>query len=187
MRFLDRYCTGSGSIYDLLKPSLKVGQGVISELVQQVAVVSDLAAVAVLDDGQCCGQAGLKGWLAVDASGGQCVRQAAVHFGAVAMSDVRLSNTTRRDMCIRAWRGFFTGEIDWTLEEDGPEATRMILHERTETEWLLINLTAHLGGRWLFERNHAAAMRRGEEGMRAALARGYLPPDIDGVSRDSVK
>jgi uncharacterized protein YndB with AHSA1/START domain len=78
--------------------------------------------------------------------------------------------------------GFFTGEIDWTLEEEGPEATRMVLHERTETQWLLINLSARLGGRGLLERNHAAAMRRGEEGMKAALARGYLPPDIDGVS-----
>jgi hypothetical protein len=34
----------------------------------------------------------------------------------------------------------------------------------------------------LLERNHAAAMRRGEVGMKAALARGYLPPDIDGTS-----
>lgn len=80
--------------------------------------------------------------------------------------------------------GFFTGDIDWTLDDDGPDATRMTLHERTETVWPLINLTARLGGRWLLERNHAAAMRRGEEGMRAALARGYLPPDIDGVSGD---
>jgi hypothetical protein len=80
--------------------------------------------------------------------------------------------------------GFFRGEIEWALEEEGSQATRMILRERTETEWPLINLTARLGGRWLLERNHAAAMRRGEDGMRAALARGYLPPDIDGVSKD---
>jgi hypothetical protein len=83
--------------------------------------------------------------------------------------------------------GFFTGEIEWTLEEEGPEATRMILRERTETRWPLINLTTRLGGRRLLERNHAAAMRRGEEGMRAALAGGYLPPDIDGVSEGPAK
>jgi hypothetical protein len=83
--------------------------------------------------------------------------------------------------------GFFTGEIEWILEEDGPEATRMILRERTETEWLLINLTARVGGRRLLERNHAAAMRRGEEGMRAALASGYLPRDFDGGSGNPIK
>jgi uncharacterized protein YndB with AHSA1/START domain len=80
--------------------------------------------------------------------------------------------------------GFFTGEIDWTLEEDGPDATRMTLRERTQTTWLLVNLTARLGGRRLLERNHAAAMRRGEEGMKAALGRGYRPPDIDSTSGD---
>jgi ribosome-associated toxin RatA of RatAB toxin-antitoxin module len=78
-----------------------------------------------------------------------------------------------------AVEGFFTGEIDWTLEEEDPGMTRMTLRERTETTWALINLTARLGGRRLLERNHAAAMRRGEEG---ALAGGYLPPDIDGTS-----
>jgi hypothetical protein len=77
--------------------------------------------------------------------------------------------------------GFFVGEIDWTLEEDGPDATVMTLRERTQTTWPLINLTARLGGRRLLERNHAAAMRRGEERMKAALARGYRPPDIDGT------
>jgi len=80
--------------------------------------------------------------------------------------------------------GFFAGEIEWTLEAEGLEATRMTLRERTETKWGLINLTARLGGRRLLERNHASAMRRGEEGMKAALAGGYLPPDIDGVSSD---
>jgi ribosome-associated toxin RatA of RatAB toxin-antitoxin module len=83
-----------------------------------------------------------------------------------------------------AVEGFFTGEIDWTLEEEGPEATRMTLRERTETNWRLINLIARLGGRRLLERNHALAMRRGEEGMKAALAGGYVPPDLDGVSSD---
>jgi hypothetical protein len=58
------------------------------------------------------------------------------------------------------------------------------LRERTQTTWPLINLTARLGGRRLLERNHAAAMRRGEEGMKAALARGYRPPDIDSASQD---
>ena len=68
--------------------------------------------------------------------------------------------------------GFFSGEIDWTLEELGPAATRMVLRERTETRWPLINLVARIGGRWLLERNHRAAMDRGREGMRAALAGG---------------
>jgi polyketide cyclase/dehydrase/lipid transport protein len=80
--------------------------------------------------------------------------------------------------------GFFVGDIDWTLEEDGPDATLMTLRERTQTTWLLINLTARLGGRRLLERNHAAAMRRGMEGMKAALARGYRPPDTDSLSQD---
>ncbi|HEX6488727.1 MAG TPA: SRPBCC family protein [Candidatus Dormibacteraeota bacterium] len=75
--------------------------------------------------------------------------------------------------------GFFEGEIDWTLEEAGPDATRMTLHEQTETSWMLINLAARLGLRRLLEANHAAAMRRGEAGLRAALASGYEPPDLD--------
>ena len=75
--------------------------------------------------------------------------------------------------------GFFDGEIDWTLEPDGPGSTRMVLRERTETRWPLINLLARAGGRRLLEYNHRVAMRRGEEGMKAALARGYEPPDLD--------
>ena len=75
--------------------------------------------------------------------------------------------------------GFFTGEIDWTLEPDGDAATRLTLRERTETQWPLINLLARLGGVRFFEANHTAAMRRGEEGFRAALAAGYSPPDLD--------
>jgi len=75
--------------------------------------------------------------------------------------------------------GFFSGEIDWTLEADGAAETRLILRERTETQWALINLAARLGGRRLLERNHKAAMDRGEAGMRAALAAGYEPPDLD--------
>ncbi len=78
--------------------------------------------------------------------------------------------------------GFFDGEIDWRLEQATPGMTRLTLHERTETMWPLINLAARLGGRGLLERNHKAAMDRGEAGMIAALARGYMPPDIDGVS-----
>jgi uncharacterized protein YndB with AHSA1/START domain len=66
--------------------------------------------------------------------------------------------------------GFFTGEIDWRLEPvDG--GTRLVLREDTETTWPLINLVAGLGGRRLLEANHAAAMRRGEHGMRSFLAR----------------
>ncbi len=75
--------------------------------------------------------------------------------------------------------GFFEGEIDWRLEQLPGGMTRMTLHEQTETRWALINATAKLGGRRLLERNHKAAMRRGELGMEAALARGYLPPDLD--------
>jgi uncharacterized protein YndB with AHSA1/START domain len=75
--------------------------------------------------------------------------------------------------------GFFSGEIDWTLEANGAGATRMVLRERTETRWPLINLVARLGGRRLLERNHERAMERGEAGMRAALAAGYRPPDLD--------
>lgn len=75
--------------------------------------------------------------------------------------------------------GFFAGEINWTLEPDGKEATRMLLRERTETRWPLINLVARIGGRRLLERNHKGAMDRGEAGMRAALAAGYVPPYLD--------
>jgi len=57
----------------------------------------------------------------------------------------------------------------------------MTLHEQTETKWALINLTARLGGRQLLMSNHKSAMRRGEVGMKAALARGYVPPDLDAV------
>ncbi len=64
--------------------------------------------------------------------------------------------------------------------------TRMTLHEQTETRWALINATAKLGGRRLLERNHKAAMRRGELGMEAALARGYLPPDLATAGPDGV-
>jgi len=77
--------------------------------------------------------------------------------------------------------GFFEGEIDWRLEEVAGGATRMTLHEETETRWPLINLTARLGGRRLLERNHRVAMQRGEAGLKAALARGYVPPDLDAV------
>jgi len=75
--------------------------------------------------------------------------------------------------------GFFNGTIDWRLEEDGEGATRMVLNEETETRWLLINLAARIGGRRFLELNHAKAMGRGREGMLRALARGYLPPDLD--------
>jgi uncharacterized protein YndB with AHSA1/START domain len=79
-------------------------------------------------------------------------------------------------------RGFFDGEVDWRLEAIDPTTTRMTLHEQTETTWPLINLTARIGGRRLLERNHAVAMRRGEGGMKAALERGFVPPDHDRVS-----
>lgn len=75
--------------------------------------------------------------------------------------------------------GFFEGEIDWRLEELSPSMTQMTLHEQTETKWPLINLTARLGGRRLLISNHKSSMRRGETGMKAALARGYVPPDLD--------
>jgi len=78
--------------------------------------------------------------------------------------------------------GFFEGEIDWRLEQLSPVVTRMTLHEQTETRWALINLTAKLGGRRFLERNHRAAMRRGELGMITALARGYAPPDLDSTA-----
>jgi hypothetical protein len=76
--------------------------------------------------------------------------------------------------------GFFVGEIDWALSEDGPGRTKLTLHEQTETRWAYINLAGRLGLRRLLEKNHAAAMRRGEEGLRRALAEGYQPPDLDG-------
>lgn len=75
--------------------------------------------------------------------------------------------------------GFFEGVIDWALSEDGPNRTRLTLHEQTETRRPLINLAARLGLRRLLERNHAAAMRRGEAGLRQALASGHEPPDLD--------
>lgn len=78
--------------------------------------------------------------------------------------------------------GFFEGRVDWRLEEVSPRMTRLTLHEQTETKWALINLTARLGGRRLLEWNHAAAMRRGELGMKAAIERGFVPPDHDKVS-----
>jgi carbon monoxide dehydrogenase subunit G len=74
--------------------------------------------------------------------------------------------------------GFFNGTIEWRLEGTG-QGTRLILTEDTETRWALINLVARLGGRWLFEANHRAAMRRGEHGMRTVLAAGYVPPVLD--------
>jgi hypothetical protein len=77
--------------------------------------------------------------------------------------------------------GFFEGEIDWRLDRLSPDTTRMTLHEQTETKWALINLTARLGGRQLLISNHKSAMRRGEMGMKGALARGYIPPDLDAV------
>jgi Polyketide cyclase / dehydrase and lipid transport len=75
--------------------------------------------------------------------------------------------------------GFFDGTVDWRLEADRA-GTRVVLLEETETRWPLINLIARVGGRRLLEANHRAAMRRGEEGMRAALAAGYSPPALDG-------
>ena len=79
--------------------------------------------------------------------------------------------------------GFFEGDIEWRLESVAPEQTRLTLSERTETMWPLINRTARLGGRRLLESNHRAAMRRGEAGLKAALAGGYTPPDLDLVSK----
>ena len=78
--------------------------------------------------------------------------------------------------------GFFIGEIDWRLEPLAADATRMTLHEQTETKWTLINLIAQLGGRRLLVSNHNAAMRRGELGMKASIARGYTPPDLDAAA-----
>ena len=75
--------------------------------------------------------------------------------------------------------GFFKGEIDWRLEEESRDITRMTLHEQTETTWPLINLTARLGGRRFLEWNHKVAMKRGEIGLKAAIARGYEPPNLD--------
>lgn len=68
------------------------------------------------------------------------------------------------------------------LEETSPNQTRLTLREQTETKWALINLTARIGGRRLLIRNHESAMRRGEVGMKQAIARGYIPPDLDAVS-----
>jgi hypothetical protein len=78
--------------------------------------------------------------------------------------------------------GFFEGEIDWRLEPMSQDQTKLTLHEQTETKWALINLTAKVGGRRLLMRNHESAMRRGEAGMKQAIARGYAPPDLDVVS-----
>ncbi len=79
--------------------------------------------------------------------------------------------------------GFFQGVIDWRLEQLAENQTRLTLHEQTETMWPLINLVARLGGRPLLTRNHAVAMRRGEIGMKAAIGRGYVPPDLNEVWR----
>ncbi len=79
--------------------------------------------------------------------------------------------------------GFFDGEVEWTVEALTPDMTRLTLHEVTETRWPLINLSARLGGRRLLEWNHRTAMKRGEKGLKAALGRGYMPPDLDGVSK----
>jgi uncharacterized protein YndB with AHSA1/START domain len=76
-------------------------------------------------------------------------------------------------------QGFFDGEIEWRLEDVSAGTTRMTLHEETETQWPLINLTARLGGRRFLEWNHRVAMQRGEAGMKAALTGGYVPPDLD--------
>ena len=74
--------------------------------------------------------------------------------------------------------GFFEGEIGWRLEQVSKGLTSLTLHEQTETKWALINLTARLGGRRLLEANHRSAMREGEKGLKAALASGYVPPDL---------
>lgn len=79
-------------------------------------------------------------------------------------------------------QGFFEGQIDWSLEQLPGNQTRLTLHELTETKWAVINLVARLGGRRLLIQNHGSAMRRGEIGMKDAIERGYVPPDIDGVS-----
>lgn len=78
------------------------------------------------------------------------------------------------------WMVDATLELAWMCS---PGRTRLTLHERTETKWPLINLTARVGGRRLLEWNHRAAMRRGEAGLNSAIARGYVPPDLDGVSK----
>jgi hypothetical protein len=75
--------------------------------------------------------------------------------------------------------GFFDGFVDWRLDADGA-GTSLVLREETETRWPIINLIARIGGRRVLEANHRAAMRRGQEGMRAALAAGYSPPALDG-------
>lgn len=73
-------------------------------------------------------------------------------------------------------------DLSYTLDFNFTVLTRMTLHEQTETRWALINLTAKLGGRRLLEHNHKAAMRWGELGMRSALARGYVPPNLDATA-----
>jgi hypothetical protein len=79
-------------------------------------------------------------------------------------------------------QGFFQGEIDWRLGQLSHNRTKLTLHEQTETKGALINLTARIGGRRLLMRNHESAMRRGEAGMKEAIGRGYVPPDLDSVS-----
>jgi carbon monoxide dehydrogenase subunit G len=88
-----------------------------------------------------------------------------------------LERDAPRYVLIRA-EGFFTGTVDWRLEANGA-GTKLILTEDTQTQWPLINLVARLGGRRLFEANHRAAMRRGEQGMRTVLTAGYVPPVLD--------
>ena len=99
----------------------------------------------------------------------------------VAFEFTVLAHEPPRYVSVRT-EGFFEGVIDWRLETVSPDLTRLTLHEVTETKWRLINLTARIGGRWLLEWNHRTAMRRGESGLKAALARGYQPPDLDHVS-----
>ncbi len=96
----------------------------------------------------------------------------------VAFEFTVLAHEPRRYVRVRT-EGFFEGEIDWTLESIGARSTRLTLHEVTETKWPLINATAKLGGRRLLEWNHRQAMRRGESGFKAAIGRGYSPPDLD--------
>ena len=80
--------------------------------------------------------------------------------------------------------GLFEGEIDWRLEEESRDITRMTLHEQTETTWPLINLTARLGAAGdSSSRITKLAMKRGEIGMKDAIARGYLPPVLDATEQ----
>ncbi len=62
---------------------------VLCEGVQKVAVIRDLASVRILDYGQSSRHARHSYRVPVDSSGGQKPRQAAVHLGAVATSDVK--------------------------------------------------------------------------------------------------